>query len=110
MSKKDDLLTLAPMEEYTEPELPTYTDDMPDLEKKVPSRWKNKAMIVAATGLLSVSPLIGYPANDFTRHDCGEGVLLSNFAYDLCIRVHHGGFSGAPIYVAHLTAKLDPQV
>ena len=104
MINEDDLLTVTPLEDYETPEIPTYADNKPNLEKKLPSRWKNKAMIVAVSGLLGVTSLVVNP-NSFTAQDCGEEVWLRNFAHDLCVRVHHGGLTGAPIYVAHLTEQ-----
>jgi len=78
---EDNLLTLAPIEEYQKPNLPTYHETKPDLRKKIPSRWKNKAMIAATSlTLLSTIPLSG------------------------CI-LHHGGAGGAPMYVVQLTEQ-----
>ena len=89
MKNKDDLLTkvnlltLAPMEDYQTPDLPTYQDTKPDLSKKIPTRWKNKAMI-AATSL----------------------TLLSTIPLSSCIPgLHHGGAGGAPMYVVQLTEQ-----
>ena len=111
MIDADGLITLEPIEEYTIPDLPTYTDNNSNLKKKVPARWKNKAVIAAVAGLLGSSSLAGcsiHQNNDFTRYDCGEERdwhdALSNFAYDLCVRLHHGGF-GTSVYVAHLTEQ-----
>jgi len=78
---EDNLLILAPIEEYQKPNLPTYHDTKPDLSKKVPSRWKNKAMIAAiGLGLFGTIPLSG-------------------------CEFHLGGAGPAPIYVAHLTEQ-----
>ena len=109
MINEDDLLTLAPLEDYKTPDLPTLEKGKPSSLKKVPARWKKKAMIVAISGYLGALPLAGCSANqnDFTRYDCGEGywlATLNNFAYDLCVRLHHGGF-GSAFYVAHLTEQ-----
>ena len=79
---KDDLLILAPMENYETPELPTLSEANPKLLQKVPNRWKNKAMIAATClSLFSVVPLSG------------------------CWGLHHGGAGGGPIYVVHLTEQ-----
>lgn len=86
MSKDDlltegNLLTLTPMEKYETPKLPTLAEAKPELLKKQPLRWKNKAMILATSlSLLSAVPLSG-------------------------CTLHHGGSGGGPIYVAYLTEQ-----
>ena len=82
MSKeKDNLLTMMALDDYEMPKIPTLEKANPELLKKVPSRWKNKAFIAAASlSILSVIPLSG----------CEYGF-------------HLGGAGPAPIYVAHLT-------
>ena len=112
MKNKEDVLNLMPMKDYKAPELPTYEENKPDLTKKFPLRWKNKAIIAATIGIVSAGALAKCT---FERHTstlapdiCGERGYLRNFRdfeYDLCIRVHHGGFGGAPVYVAHLTEQ-----
>jgi len=87
MRNKDDLITLAPMENYNTPDLPTLTEGTSGLLKKVPSRWKNKAMIVASVSLLGITTLTG----------CGPTVYCSD--------LHYGGSGGAPIYVAYMTEQ-----
>ena len=67
------------MEDYEAPKLPTLEESKPELLKKVPLRWKRKAMAAAVgLGLLGTIPLSGC---DF----------------------HFGGAGGGPIYVAHFT-------
>jgi len=79
---KDNLLTMMPLTDYEAPELPTLTEAKPELLKKVPSRWKNKALIAAVgLSLLSTIPLSG------------------------CTGLHHGGAGMAPIYVTYLTEQ-----
>jgi len=82
MSKeKDNLLTMMALVDYEEPKLPTLAKVQPEVLKKVPSRWKNKALTAAASlSILSTLPLSG----------CEYGF-------------HLGGAGPAPIYVAHLT-------
>jgi len=76
------LLTLTPVTKYQAPELPTFEESKPELLKKVPNRWKNKAIIaVASLSLLSTVSLSG------------------------CSRLHHGGAGMAPIYVTYLTEQ-----
>ena len=98
-----------PMEEYETPKLPTLEAGKSELLKKIPSRWRNKAMIAVVSGILGAMPLMGCSVsqnNHFTRYDCGKGDWrISNFAYDLCVRVHFGGAVGTPIYVAYLTEQ-----
>ena len=53
------LLAFVPLENYKSPDLPTYADDLPNLEKKIPQRWKNKATIAIAAGLLGTTALTG---------------------------------------------------
>ena len=91
----DDLLELAPMENYNAPDLPTYIDKRPDLSKKTPRRWKNKAVIAATIGLLGTTVLTG----------CAffESTIPEHPIY--CRSIHHGGAGGGPIYVAHLTEQ-----
>ena len=83
MINEDDLLKLKPLKDYKAPELPTYKDDKPDLEKKTPLRWKSKAMIAVVSGLLGVTTLTGC-----SRH-----------------WPHYGGAGGAPMYTVYLTEQ-----
>ena len=93
LSAKVNLLTLTPIEDYQSPDLPTYADDKPNLKKKMPHRWKSKVMVAAVAGLLGASMLTGCSMVESLRFD--------PFDY----ATHHGGFSGAPIYVAYLTEQ-----
>lgn len=79
---KDNLITMMALDNYETPKLPTLEKANPELLKKVPSRWKNKALIAAASlSILSAIPLSG------------------------CTGLHHGGAGMAPIYVAYLTEQ-----
>jgi len=92
---KVNLLTLAPMEDYQTPDLPTYQDTKPDISKKIPRRWKNKAM--AVTSLFSMTTLTGcsiYESLTTIDSDPWETDWL-----------HHGGAGGSPLYVAYLTEQ-----
>jgi len=109
MSRKD-LLKLASMETYEAPELPTLTEAKPELLKKVPSRWKNKAVIATTVGLFGVATLVGCSsqAPSFTPiEDTGIPILASpsKRTVTYCSDLHFGGSGGAPIYVAYLTEQ-----
>ena len=93
LSTKVNLLTLIPVEDYKSPDLPTYVDDKPNLEKKVPSRWKNKVMITAIAGVLGTSMLTGCSMVESLRFDPHD------------YATHHGGAVGSPIYVAYLSEQ-----
>ena len=99
MSKKDDLLALAPLESYQAPDLPTLEESEPEILKKMPTRWKNKAMITAMVGVLAAGSLAGCNANDDRGH-----VSDVNDYYD-DYKSHHGGEGGGPIYIAYLTEQ-----
>ena len=76
---RDNLLTLAPIEDYEVPKLPTLEKAEAELLKKMPSRWKKKALVAAVgLGMFGAVSLTGC---DF----------------------HFGGAGGGPIYVAHFT-------
>ena len=111
MENKEDqvnILTLAPMTEYNVPELPTYEADKPDFTSKLPYRWKSKAIAAIATGILGINVLSGCSIfEQVIPEACGVDewwAELSNFRYDLCVRLHHGG-AGVAVYVAHLTEQ-----
>jgi len=111
MKSKEDLLTISPMEDYKVPEMPTYEENKPDLTSKLPSRWKNKAMIAVMAGVLGANALTGctmFEQEVSIPDACGEEEhwgLLNNFQHDLCVRSHFGGAVGSPIYIAHLTEQ-----
>jgi len=95
LSTRVNLLTLAPMEEYAAPKFPTYKDEKPELAKKMPSRWRNKAVIAATVGILGTTALTGCSVI--------ENVMPNYTIY--CPDLHHGGAGGGPIYVVHLTEQ-----
>jgi len=103
-----DLSTLAPMEDYQAPGIPTYKDEKPDLMQKVPARWQSKAVNAAIVGILGTAALAG----------CGNGVVeqpvtprdritspRAQMSTYYCTTLHHGGSGGAPIYVAYNTEQ-----
>ena len=95
MINNEDLLTLIPVADYQAPKLPTYEEHKPDLLKKVPSRWKNKAAIAITAGLLGGTALTGCSAI--------ESIMPNRAIY--CPDLHHGGAGGGPIYVVYLTEQ-----
>jgi len=95
MKDKNSLLTLTPMEKYEAPQLPTYAGDLPNFERKIPRRWKNKAVIATAVGILGATALTGCSVIENLRSN-------DNF---YCSDLHHGGAGGAPIYVVSITEQ-----
>lgn len=101
MNKEDDLLTLAPLKKYKKPTIPTYKDKKPDLAKKMPKRWKNKAVAATAMGLLlSTTTLAG--CGNYTRNELPNWSALSDSGH---CWTHWGGSGAAPLYVAYLTEQ-----
>ena len=101
MSKSQiDLLSLAPLEEYKKPIIPTYKDEKPDLMKKMPARWKNKAIAATAMGLLGTATLSS--CVNTTQSDLSNWSVLEDHQY---CWMHHGGGGAAPLYVAYLTEQ-----
>ena len=93
MSKKRDLLSLIPMEEYQTPKYPTFADDKPNLKNQIPRRWKSRAIIAMAAGLLGTSALTG----------CFANISAPTESAIYCPELHYGGAGAAPLYVVHLT-------
>ena len=100
MINEEDLLKLTPIEAYEAPKLPTYADDKPNLEKKIPTRWKNKAVIAAVTGLLGAATLTG--CGYTIQQELSSWSVLEDRQY---CWMHHGGGGAAPLYVAYLTEQ-----
>jgi len=112
MKNKDDLITLAPMENYNAPDLPTLVEGTSDLLKKVPSRWKSKAMMAATVSLFGVVTLTGCGSETPTgsptmisNDPIGPITNLSPNSGIYCSDLHHGGEGGGPIYVAYMTEQ-----
>lgn len=108
MNKKAALLRVTPVAAYQTPKLPTYEGDRPNLEQKVPRRWKNKVM-AAGAGLLTVTTLAGCETPPTTDPEItpllpSEVTSWSGWKNHDC-RMHHGGAGGGPIYVAYLTEQ-----
>jgi len=50
-NRKPDLLSITPVESYTPPEIPTFSDSgNGELLKKLPSRWQRNAKVVLDIG------------------------------------------------------------
>ena len=108
--KVNDLIKLAPLENYQAPDLPQLVEAQPDLLKKVPSRWKAKAVIAVATGILGTTALTGcgsqipsFTPIEYTGNPIPAPNVRASRIY--CSDLHFGGSGGAPIYVAHLTEQ-----
>jgi len=100
MKSKDDLLTLIPMEDYTKPEFPTLEEGSSDLLKKIPARWKNKAIAATVMGLLGTTTLAS--CANTSQSEVSSWSILEDPQY---CWMHHGGGGGAPLYVAYLTEQ-----
>ena len=89
--KEHNLLNITPVETYTAPSIPTLDEACGDtaLLKKLPSRWKKNAAVIACAGIIGMTALTG----------CG----VLNDRYDDWI--HHGGAASAPMYVVYLTEQ-----
>ena len=97
MRNEDDLLVLIPVEDYVAPNLPTLEENRPELLKKIPSRWKKKAVIAVAVGFLGTTALTGCSV---ARVDD-----VSSESMNYCSHPHHGGAGFAPLYVVCLTEQ-----
>lgn len=99
MKRKNDLLTLASMQYYDAPKLPTLETYKPDLLKNVPSRWKNKMKMTTVAGLFGMTLLTGCSVYEAL-------MPVSDYDYYLVDDwMHHGGSGGAPLYIAYLTEQ-----
>ena len=89
------ILTLTPLGDYEAPKLPTYSDAKLNLEKKIPHRWKNRALIAMTAGLLGTTALTG----------CSVSQNVEPAPTIYCPDLHYGGAGGGPLYVVHLTEQ-----
>ena len=129
--KHTDLSSLTPAKAYTAPEYPTLTDthDNPAQLKKLPSRWKKNAAVIACIGLLGVSTLAGcfapeslynkygnykehyaaystYNNIDNKEENGAETEVYNGFTdFDISVRIHGGGDGTPAVYVAYLTEQ-----
>jgi len=123
---KDNLFEINPVKNYEAPKLPTLQGVRGDSEflKKLPSRWRKNAAVITCIGLMG--------ASTFSLSGC-DGLFGAQFrgeplctmcsierqphrgepVYTICSieqeplvhRTHHGGCSGDPTYVVHLTEQ-----
>lgn len=132
--KNDNILGVNPVEKYSPPKYPAYTDTgkNPALLKKLPSRWQRNAKVLACIGLMSTIALSG--CDEILPGAGGSGSfavptqviatepLPSTTAYptaypqtptvsipsttnaDVSFNVHHGGAGGVG-YVVYLTEQ-----
>ena len=89
-SEHEEKLCINPVKEYETPKIPTLDSANVDhvLLKKLPSRWKRNAAVVACVGIMGVAILVG----------CASTADPLNGS-------HHGGAGGLPFYVVHLTEQ-----
>jgi len=105
--REEDLLQLEPAAEYVVPKYPTHADISGNakLLQNLPSRWQKNVKVMACLGITGMAVLSGcVNLNSDTNY--GAGYTENNnwsSEYGLSIMIHHGGFSGAPIYIAYLT-------
>jgi len=92
----NDLLSINPVENYEAPQIPTLSDDNSAVLKKLPSRWKKKAAVIACAGIVGVSVL--------SLSGCAILNNTNNRIDDCDYWCHHGG-SGAAMYIVHLTEQ-----
>ena len=109
-------LDVSPVEEYEAPDIPTFEDNNPAMLKKLPSRWKKNAKIIACVGIIGALTLLkgggmigwrrAYNANHHIIHNLGyTHGSHRGFSRDrLLVRLHSGGM-GSSIYMVHLTEQ-----
>jgi len=116
---KDNYLSITPVENYKVPEMPVYGDENPALLKKLPSRWRKSAKVLASLGLIGTLALSGCasangtvypypPARPYNSivHNLGlaQGSYSGYSESNLLVRLHSGG-GGGSVYVVHLTEQ-----
>jgi hypothetical protein len=120
-----DFENLAPVESYTPPELPMLDEKIPELLKKLPTRWQNNVKVLAfitLTGTIALAGLTGCGSGGERPPGAGHGgggypiyttqpanqerdeFVWSNHLYDVEVRLHFGG-EGSAFYVAHITEQ-----
>jgi len=104
MDPIDNLLALMPVEKYDALALPTLEEHQPELLKKVPARWKKKAIAASVMGLLGTASLAscGSDYQEASNRIVPNWPILENGSH---CWMHHGGSGGAPIYIAYLTEQ-----
>ena len=112
--KENDTFSVTPVKKYTSPKYPTYDDarDNSTLLKKLPSRWKKNAKVLACLGLIGTFALVSN-AEPLTGGTEANGYGESNAYYlkpaddffDVTVRLHGGGSGVSPFYVVYLTEQ-----
>ena len=116
----NDLFGLSPVQAYTPPQLPTFSEADPTQLKQLPSRWAKNAAVVACIGVLGATTLSSCFGDAGSYFHNGGGPIAPYYVtrpteqettqytgsyteYDLTVRVHTGGAGAGPFYVVHLT-------
>jgi len=111
--KENDTFSVTPIRKYKSPQYPTYDDARGDskLLKKLPSRWKKNAKVLACLGLIGTFALVSHAeslAGDAEANGYGENnayyLKAGGGSFDVTVRMHHGG-AGFPFYVVYLTEQ-----
>jgi hypothetical protein len=105
-------MKITPLETYEAPTLPTLSAarENPALLKNLPARWKKKAAIFACAGIIGMTSLsvgaaqASQTSQDRVRIETAASSLNLDTA-EMVLRVHHGGSSGVPFYVAYFTEQ-----
>jgi hypothetical protein len=80
-------ITVKPLKTYQPPNVPTLEESRknPGLLKKLPLRWRKKAVVIAAAGIMGAWAFAGCTSDDF--------------------RMHGGGSPPAPFYIVQFTEQ-----
>lgn len=108
-------LSVSPIENYETPEIPTFDDNNSALLRKLPSRWKKSAKIIAGLGLIGALALSGCGGGRNTTRELFPYGIVHNLSYtqgsyrgysnaNLLVRLHTGGM-GSSFYMVHLTEQ-----
>jgi len=102
-------LKITPTESYEVPKIPTLEEANADpvLLKKLPSRWKRNAAVVACVGVMGIVTLAG-SSNLFShrsRSGFGMNSVVMVGGTEINLRTHGGGGGSAPFYIVNLTEQ-----
>jgi len=108
-------LSVSPIENYETPDIPTFDDNNSALLRKLPSRWKKSAKIIAGLGLIGALALSGCGGGRNTTRELFPYGIVHNLSYtqgsyrgysnaNLLVRLHTGGM-GSSFYMVHLTEQ-----
>ncbi|MCL2578206.1 MAG: dockerin type I repeat-containing protein [Defluviitaleaceae bacterium] len=103
-------LKVAPVENYKPPTLPTFAEARGNsaLLRNLPTRWKKKATVFACAGIIGMAAFSSFAnaAEPETRTEVTiEATQDPHETAGLTVRIHHGGSSGVPFYVAYFTEQ-----